>query len=122
MEVAGLGVVIHDSYVRMMGSLAECVPFPTLVATVEAFAYRRALLLAKELCILDAVFEGDAELIIKVLLGREVSHPEYGHVIQDSLILGAEFRFCKFNHVKRLGNSVAYFLARRSKSSNKLQV
>ena len=49
-------------------------------------------------------------------------HPEYGHVIQDSLALAAEFRFCKFEHVRRLGNSVVHFLARRSKSSNELQV
>lgn len=65
----------------MIGSLAECVPLLISAATVEALTYRRVLLFAKELCIFNAVFEGDAELIIKVLLGREVHHPEYGHVI-----------------------------------------
>ena len=49
-------------------------------------------------------------------------HPNYGHVIQDSLALATEFRFCKFEHVRHLGNSVAHFLARRSKSSNELQI
>ena len=76
-----LGVVIHDSYGRVIGSLAERIPLPISAAMVEALACRRALLFAKELCIFDAVFEGDAELIIKALLGREVHHPEYGHVI-----------------------------------------
>ena len=49
-------------------------------------------------------------------------HPEYGHVIQDNLALAAEFHFCKFEHVRRLGNSVAHCLARQSKSSDELQV
>ena len=66
------------------------------------------------------MFQGDAELIIKALLGKEVHHPEYGHAIQDILVLAAEFRVCKFNHVKCLGNFVAHFLARRSKSGNVL--
>ena len=74
-------VVIHDSYGRVIGSLAERIPFPISVAMVEALACRRALLFTQELCIFYVVFEGDAELIIKVLLGREVHHPEYGHVI-----------------------------------------
>lgn len=80
-EAARLGVVICDSYGRVMGSLAERVPLLTLAAMVEALACRRALLFAKELYIFDVVFEGDAKLIIKALLGREVHHPEYGHVI-----------------------------------------
>ena len=65
----------------MIGSLAECVPLLISAATVEALTYRSVLLFAKELCIFNVVFEGDAELIIKVLLGREVHHPEYGHVM-----------------------------------------
>ena len=50
-----------------------------------------------------------SELIIKALQGREVHHPNYGHQR-------------KFEHVRHLGNSVAHFLARRSKSSNELQI
>ena len=122
MEATGLGIVICDSYGRVMGSLAERVLLPTSTATVETLACRRALLFAKELCIFDVVFEGDAELIIKALLGREVDHPEYGHVIQDSLVLAADFQFCKFDHVRHLGNSIVHFLTRHSNFSNELQV
>lgn len=32
------------------------------------------------------------------------------------------FHVCNFSHVKRIGNSVTHFLARRSISDNKLQV
>ena len=42
--------------------------------------------------------------------------------INDSLVLASDFRCCNFSHVKRLGNLVAHCLARKSKSSNKLQV
>ena len=71
---------------------------------------------------MDTVFEGDAKQIIKALQAREVHQPEYGHVLQDSLVLASEFRVCMFTHVKRVSNSVAHFLARHSKSGNELQV
>nr|POF00372.1 hypothetical protein CFP56_71516 [Quercus suber] len=39
-EAKGLRVVICDSYGRVMGSLAECVPLPTSAAMVAALAYK----------------------------------------------------------------------------------
>ena len=71
---------------------------------------------------MDTIFEGDAEQIIKALWVKEVNQPEYGHVLQDSLVLASYFRVCSFSHVKRVSNSVAHFLARRSKSGNELQI
>lgn len=120
MGTAGLGIVICDSCGRVMGSLAKHIPIPTAAATVEALACRRALILAKELSIFVTMFKGDAELIIKALLAKEVHHLEYGHVIQDTLVLATKFWIYKFTHVKHVGNSVAHFLARRSKSGNEL--
>ena len=122
MDVARLGVVIHDSCGRVVGALAKRIPISTLVAIVEALACQRALIFAKELNLMDTVFEGDAKQIIKALQAREVHQPEYGHVLQDSLVLASKFRVCMFTHVKRVSNSVAHFLARRSKSGNELQV
>ena len=78
------------------------------------------MVFAKELSLLDAIFEGDAELIIKALQAKEVNHLEYGHVIQDSLVLASYFQVCYFSHVKRVSNSVAHFLARRSKSGHEV--
>jgi len=66
--------------------------------------------------------EGDAEVIMKALLIKDGSHPEYGHVLNDALSSAVEFRFCMFTHVKRLGNLIVHFLARCAKSSNELQV
>ena len=66
------------------------------------------------------MLEGDAEVVIRASLSKEVDHPKYGHVIQD--ILAQNFWVCNFAHVKHLGNSIAHFLARHSKSGSKLQV
>ena len=60
--------------------------------------------------------------MIKALRANEVNHPEYGHVIQDSLVLASYFWVCSFSHVKCVSNSVAHFLARQAKSGHELQV
>ena len=96
LDAAGLGVVVRDSCGRVLGAVAERIPIPNSPAIVEALACRRAMIFARELSIPDAIFEGDAELIIKALRAREVNHPEYGHVIQDSLVLASYFRVCSF--------------------------
>ena len=64
----------------------------------------------------------DTEVIIRALLSKEVVHPEYGHVLQDSLVLANDFRIYNFIHIKHVGNSIAHFLTRRAKSGNELQV
>ena len=100
--------------------MSQRVPIPFFAATVEALACRRALEFAKEISALDCIFEGDAEVLIKAICMEDVSNPEYGHVIEDILVLVRDFHFSSFNHVKRSGNQVAHHLARRSKSSCEL--
>ena len=72
--------------------------------------------------IFEATVEGDAEIVISALKDGSTSNPEFGHIIQDSLILANDLRLCIFSHVKRLGNTVAHYLARKAKSGNELQV
>nr|POE55393.1 putative ribonuclease h protein [Quercus suber] len=89
---AGLGVVIRDWRGQVVGALAERIPIPKSAATVKALACRRALHFANEFRISEFVCEGDAEVIIKALLSNEAAHPEYGHVLQDSLVLANGFK------------------------------
>ena len=117
---AGLGMVIRDFEGLVIGTLAERIPLPCSVATVEALACRRAVLFVKEMSIFEATVEGDAEIVISDLKDGRTSNSEFGHIIQDSLVLANELRFCVFSHVKRLGNTVVHYLARKAKSGNEL--
>lgn len=89
-------MVIRDSHGLVIGVLSECIllPLPLSTAIVEALACRRALTFAKELSIFKSIVKGDAEVIVRALLAKDGSHPEYGHVLNDALSLAAEFHFC----------------------------
>lgn len=43
-------------------------------------------------------------------------------MISDILSEAEDFRSCNFSHVKRIGNTVAHFLAKKSVSGNELLV
>lgn len=104
----------------MIGALVERIPLPLSVATIEALACRRAVLFVKELSIFYATFEGDAKIVTNALRDGGSNHPEFGHVIIDSFMVASGLRLCNFAHVKRPGNLVTHFLARKSKSGNEL--
>lgn len=77
----GLGVVIRDSEGMVIGVLAERIPVPCSVATVETLACRRAVLFAKEMSIFEATIEGDAKIVFSALKDRSTSNPKFGHII-----------------------------------------
>ena len=120
MGAIGLGVVIRDFKGIVIGALAEQISLPNFVATVEALACKRAVLFTKEMSIFKATFKGDVETVTNVLKDGGSNHPKFSHVINDSLVLASDFCFCSFSHVRRSGNSVAHFLARKYKSGNEL--
>ena len=120
LDSIGLGIVVRNSLGSVKAALSQRVPIPFSVAMVEVLACRRTLEFAKEISALDCIFEGDAKVHFKAICMEDVSNPEYGHVIEDILVLVRDFHFSSFNHVKRSGNQVAYHLARRFKSSCKL--
>ena len=70
----------------VIGALAERIPLPCSIATVEALACRRAVLFAMEMSIFEATIEGDAEIVILALF-YEVIYYEVIHyeVIGDKL-------------------------------------
>ena len=53
-------------------------------------------------------------MVIIALKDGATNNLEFSHVIQDSLVLANDFRFCNFSHVRRLGNTVAHYLARKA--------
>ena len=112
--------MVHNCSGSVLGALFQRIQLPTFAATVELLACRKAMLFAKELRAMDCIFKGDAEVIIQAIRNKDSTHPEYGHVINDVLSLARDLQFCSFSHVKCMGNLVAYFLARSSKSGNEL--
>lgn len=59
---------MRDYRDSLVDAMSERVPLPTSAATVEVLACRKALVFAKELSIFKCSFEGDTEVIIKVIL------------------------------------------------------
>ena len=64
----GIGLVIRDYNGSVISALFQWIPLPFSVEEVEALASRRAVLFVKEIRIFEAIFEGDAKLIIQALL------------------------------------------------------
>ena len=64
----GIGLVIRDYNGSVISALFQWIPLPFSVEEVEALASRRAVLFVKEFRIFEAIFEGDAKLIIRALL------------------------------------------------------
>lgn len=89
---------------------------------VEALAIRKTNISAKDISIFDTIFEGDTEVIIKILKAKEVDHPIYDHILENSLSLSLNLRSISFLYVKRLSNSVVHYLAEHSKFGEGLQV
>ena len=67
-----------------MGSLVEKIDMPSTVEVLEAMAARRAMLFMEELGLSHAVFEGDSEPVVKVLVGHCPGRSSISHIIKDS--------------------------------------
>ena len=61
----------------MSFAVAE-VPLPQMAAEVEALAWHRAVQFATEIGLQEVIFEGDAEVLIKMLQQNEFEFVPYG--------------------------------------------
>ena len=86
------------------------------MAALEALACRRSILVAIELGLQEVVFEGDSEVIFKLLTAEQPCMSAFGHIIEDSRSLAARLRLATFTRTKRQGNNVADKLAKLAKN------
>ena len=121
-SLAGIGVIICDNRGKAIGALSMPIPLSNSVAVLEALACRRALLFAKEIGLRQVVFEGDSTMVIQAVTHGNAELAEYGHIVEDIMILAADFDFIQFSHVKRNCNVVADALAKKAKDSLNLAV
>ena len=110
----GISVVVRDRAGMVIATLSQRVMTSPSPEMIEARAARRAIQFAREIGILDVLFEGDSEIIIRELSSQEVVHNNYGLILEDSKVLLNHFQRYAFTHTCRSGNSVAHALARRA--------
>lgn len=83
-----------------MASLSQQIPFPAIMAQVEAIEVRRAVEFALELSITTATVEGDLDTIYKELINSDLSLALHGHLIQDVKLLVSSFDCISFTHIR----------------------
>ena len=115
-------MVVRDSEGLVIAALSERIHLPPTVATLEALACKRSILFAIELGLQEVVFEGNSEVIFKLLTVEQPCMSAFGHIIEDSHSLAARLRLATFTHTKRQGNNVADKLAKLAKNLYEPQV
>ena len=121
-EKSGIEVVVRNDLGQVMGLLVEKKEMPSTVEVLEALAARRALIFMEELRLRHAIFEGDAEIVVKALLGDCLVQSSIGHIVKDCKSLMGLFQTCTFSHVRQQSNGVAHALAQRARNSSPLSV
>ena len=97
-------------------------PSSQLSSNHGSFGLSKAVLFAKEIGLLDMIFEGDFAEVIQAIIQENSDHPDFGHIIDDIRILASDLNSFQFCHVKRNCNVVADALAKRAKNSLSLDV
>ena len=105
----------------MLASLSKQIQLPYSSDLIEAMAAARAISFAAELGFSRFILEGDSELIIKALLNKEDSLAPFGHILA-AVKTSTDINCISFSHIRRLGNSVAYNLAKYARHVADLKV
>lgn len=111
---AGLGMVL--------AFLSENFTLPPLVDDIEALVAVRAISFALDHGFSSSILEEDLETIIKALWNNEESFASYGHPLSSAKSFIDAFSDISYSHIRRLGNSIAYNLARHIKHVSGLYV
>ena len=121
LRATGIGVAVRNEHGEVVAALAEQIPIPDSVFTLETLAARRAVLFARDLG-LHHVFEGDLESSIHAISNRLLLHSSCGHIIHDILLFSRSFQSFSFSHVCRQGNALADASAKRARLFSPLLV
>ena len=82
-DAAGLGVVICDNVVAVIGALSMRIPLPQSMATMETLACKRAVQFAIEIGLHEVIFGGDAAVVIQAIKNKEADQSAHGHIVGD---------------------------------------
>ena len=81
---------------------------------VEALAAVRAISFAHELSFSNFILEGDSELVIKALKSNDESLSSFGHILASAKSI-TDVNYISFSQTSRIGNAVAYILAKHAR-------
>ena len=121
-DAAGLGVVICDNVVAVIGALSMRIPLPQSMATVETLACKRAVQFAIEIGLHEVIFGGDAVVVIQAIKNKEADQLANGHIVGDIQDQVSLLAFSDFCFVPRSCNKVVDALAKRAKIGPEPQV
>ena len=111
-------MVFRDHTSQVIAALSQKIPLVQTVELAEALATKRAVGFALELSLFSVELEGDCARVISALNALKSCNTLFGHVTDDCKRVSTSLRFCKFQHVRREGNRLAYDLARRAVSAD----
>ncbi|KAL0012624.1 hypothetical protein SO802_007732 [Lithocarpus litseifolius] len=98
---AGIGMAIRNEHGEVVAALAEQIPIPDSVFTLETLAARHAVLFVRELGLRNVVFEGDSESSIHAISNRLSLSSSCGHIIHDIFLFASSLQSFSFSHVCR---------------------
>ena len=98
----------------MLASLSEQIQMPFSSDLVEALAAVRAISFAHELSFSNFILEGDSELVIKALKSNDESLSLFGHILASAKTI-TDVNYVSFSQTSRIGNAVAYNLAKHAR-------
>ena len=90
--------------------------------TLKLFVAVRSISFALDLGFSSIILEEDLETIIKALRNNEESFASYGHLLSSAKSSIDAFSDISYSHIRRLGNSIAYYLARHARHVSGLYV
>ena len=85
----------------MLATLSEKIPYPGSVDLVEILAARRAVRFIVELGMSQSIFEGDSEIVYKVLKSVDMGHSSIGQYVKDIMSISGSIRTFSFSHTRR---------------------
>lgn len=116
------GVIIQVHHGQVVAAMSKKIKPLLGPLEVERKAMEEGIGFAWDMGILDAIFEGDSQVVIYPLMGSPTSPIHISNNISNSLLQLQQFcHFC-LSHIPRNGNKASYALAQHARGISNLSL